>query len=102
MDFRAYFRRLGSKSRPSSIVVAVCLVLISLLVLAQATHQHLNPNEADHCPLCVAMHTVIPAAIPAAIVVLVQVGFSAPAVKARALVRYWHPQLFTRPPPFLG
>jgi hypothetical protein len=37
--------------------------------------------------------------VTAAVVVLVQIERPAPVFEARAVTRYWHPQLFTRPPP---
>lgn len=77
----------------------VCLALVVLLALVQAVHFHQNASDADHCVLCVAMHSVVPAAQAAAIVVLVQLGISVPIVKARAISRYRYPQLFIRPPP---
>jgi hypothetical protein len=72
---------------------------MALLTVAQATHYHSDPKEAVGCPLCIAMHTVVPAAVVAAVIVLVPVSVPAPVAKARALIRYWQPQLFTRPPP---
>jgi hypothetical protein len=33
------------------------------------------------------------------VVVLVRIGSPEPLVEARAVVRHWHPKLFTRPPP---
>ncbi len=79
--------------------VIVCLLLVTLLAIAQVAHTHPNPNDAYTCPLCVTMHTVVPAAAAAAVVILVQVGIPVPVSKVRALVRYWDPKLFTRPPP---
>jgi hypothetical protein len=37
--------------------------------------------------------------VMAAAVVLVRMGTPAPVVEARAVVRLWHPKLYTRPPP---
>jgi hypothetical protein len=37
--------------------------------------------------------------VSAAVVVLVQMERRSPALESRALVRHWHPKLFTRPPP---
>ena len=95
--FQAHFRRAIPK--PFSGVVVVCLVLVALLAVVQVAHFHSNAADADHCALCVVMHSAAPVAVTAAIVVLVQLGVFAQPAKARALVRYWHPQLFTRPPP---
>lgn len=98
--FRAHLghiRKLGS----SRTGVVACLVLLALLAVMQVPHLHQNSTDADHCALCVVMHTVAPAAAPVAAVVLVPLGFSVPVVKPKSIVRYWHPQLFTRPPPTL-
>lgn len=79
----------------------VCLVLVALLAVMQVPHLHQNPNDADHCALCVVMHTAAPAPVAAAVIVMVQLGISTEAAKPLSISRYWHPQLFTRPPPFL-
>jgi hypothetical protein len=46
------------------------------------------------------MHAVAPVAVAAAVIILVQVGTPAPMIHIRAVIRPWHPALFTRPPPF--
>ncbi len=79
--------------------VIVCLLLMTLLSVAQVVHTHPNPNAAYTCPLCVTMHTVVPAAAAAALIILVELGTPVPVSEGRALVRYWNPKLFTRPPP---
>jgi len=45
------------------------------------------------------MHSAAPVAVAAPIVVMVQIETRALVYQARAVTRYWHPQLFTRPPP---
>jgi hypothetical protein len=77
----------------------VCLVLVALLVIMQIPHLHQTPSDAEHCALCVVMHSAAPVTVAAVLIILVQLGISTPVVKARAILRYWHPQLFTRPPP---
>jgi hypothetical protein len=77
----------------------VCLVLLALFTVVQVAHIHPVESDADHCQLCIVMHTAAPVAVTAAVVVLVQIETAAPVFKPRTLVRYWHPQLFTRPPP---
>ncbi len=79
--------------------MVVCLVLMALLAAVQVAHFHSNAGDADHCALCIAMHSAAPVTVTAAIIVLVQVGVPAPVYQARALLRYWQPKLFTRPPP---
>lgn len=100
MTFRQHLgeiRRCGSDRT----ALVVCLVLVALLAVMQVPHLHQNPNDADHCALCVVMHTAAPATVAAAAVVMVQLGVSTQTVKPLAITRYWHPQLFTRPPPSL-
>jgi len=82
-----------------SAVTVVCLILLTLLAVAQVAHVHPVDTDADHCPLCIVMHTAAPIAVTAAVVVLVQIESPAPIFEARTVTRYWHPQLFTRPPP---
>jgi hypothetical protein len=81
------------------IATLVCLVLLTLLAVAQVAHVHPLETDTDHCPLCIAMHTAAPVAVTAAAVVLVHIESAAPIFEARTVTRYWHPQLFTRPPP---
>jgi hypothetical protein len=101
MRFR--FQPGGKGQRPQSArpLLVVCLVLVALLAVMQIPHLHQTPSDAEHCALCVVMHSAAPVAVAAVAIVLVQLGISIPIVKARAIVRYWHPQLFTRPPPRL-
>jgi hypothetical protein len=80
-------------------VTVVCLALLALLTVVQVTHIHPLETDADHCQLCIAMHTAAPVAVAAAVVILVKVGTQAPLVEARVVVRHRHPKLFTRPPP---
>lgn len=81
------------------VVSVVCLLLLALLTVVQVAHVHPVESDADHCPLCIVMHTAAPVAVTAAVVVLVQFESATPVFKARTVVRFWHPQLFTRPPP---
>ena len=98
--FQAYFRG-DSRSKPRAFGAAalLCLVLLALLTMVQVAHLHPLESDADHCPLCIVMHTAAPVAVTAAVVVLVQIETVTPVFKARTVVRFWHPQLFTRPPP---
>jgi hypothetical protein len=90
-------RRAGFNAVP--VVTLVCLILLALLAVVQVAHVHISDSDADHCPLCIMMHSAAPVAIAAAAVVLVQIGMQAPQVEARVAVRHWHPKLYTRPPP---
>ena len=84
---------------PWPVVTVGCLVLLALLTVVQVAHVHPVESDADHCPLCIVMHTAAPVAVTAAVVGLVQFESATPVFKARTVVRFWHPQLFTRPPP---
>jgi hypothetical protein len=89
------------RAKPGALSAAalVCLLLLVLLAVAQVAHVHPVDTDADHCPLCIAMHSATPVALAAAVVVLVEVERAAPVYKPLTISRYWHPQLFTRPPP---
>ncbi|MGB7264233.1 MAG: hypothetical protein WBC92_01890 [Terracidiphilus sp.] len=82
------------------VIAALCLVLLALLAVAQVAHVHQNQTDADHCQLCIVMHTLVPAAAAAAVVVLVQMGASAPQAEPVAVARQRYSKLFIRPPPF--
>jgi len=98
--FEAQIRGNGrSKLGALPVVAVVCLFLMALLAVMQVAHTHPLESDADHCQLCIVMHTAAPAAITAVVVVLVQMETSAPVFEARAVIRHWHPKLFTRPPP---
>ena len=90
------------RSKPAAWMVAtlVCLALIAFLTVIQVVHVHAADSDADHCPLCAAMHSVVPCVVLLAAVVLVKIGTAAAPLRAiPAPIRYWHPTLFSRPPP---
>jgi hypothetical protein len=78
---------------------ALCLILLALLSLVQVAHVHPTATDADHCQLCIVLHAAAPAAMTTALVILVQLGSTSPAVQVVTVFRPWHPTLFTRPPP---
>ena len=81
-------------------VTVLCLVLLALLAVAQVMHVHASAGDADHCTLCVAMHSVVPIVIMLITVLLVRIEVLTPGLfEGRAITRYWHPTLFIRPPP---
>lgn len=77
----------------------VCLALLVLLAVVQVAHVHAAAGDADHCPLCIVMHSAVPVAAAVAAIILVPFANTAPVLQVRALTRYWHPTLFIRPPP---
>ena len=79
----------------------MCLALLALLTIVQVAHIHPVESDADHCPLCIVMHSAAPVAATAAVVVLVQIESATPVFKPRTVVRHWHPKLYPSSPSFL-
>jgi hypothetical protein len=99
-DLRAKWdRKRGIGVNAVPVATLVCLILLALLAVAQVAHLHATESDADHCPICIVMHSAAPVAVSAAAVVLIQVGFRTLPVEAPAVVRYWHSELYIRPPP---
>ena len=94
--------RASRHAKPNAFaLVLVCLALLALLTVVQVAHVHAVGTDADHCPLCVVLHTAVPIAAATAVIVLVQIDTPAPELEVRALRLHWLKQLFIRPPPSL-
>jgi uncharacterized membrane protein len=87
------------RPRGAVAVAVLCLSLLALLAVAQAVHVHANPTDADHCQLCITMHTVVPTAVAIVALILVELAQAPRVLAVRAASRRLHPQLFIRPPP---
>ena len=96
--FQAGFRG-RRRARPSALPVAtvVCMILLALLTVVQVAHVHPVDSDADHCPLCIVMHTAAPVAVTAAAVVLVEIETRAPVFEAHSVTRHWHSKLLHAP-----
>lgn len=92
-----WFGKRGTGFLP--VVATVCLALLALLAVAQVAHLHPNQTDADHCQLCIAMHTVAPTATATVVIVFVRLGAPAPEVEPTFVVRQPQFRLFSRPPP---
>lgn len=99
MSFLAPSRSRSFRSQSFRVAVVVCVVLFALLSLMLIPHVHQTPSDAEHCALCITMHTVVSVTAAIALIVLVRLGVSTPVFQTAECIRYWHPQLFTRPPP---
>ena len=98
--FKAQFPvKRGSRLNYLPAVAVVCLALLALLAVAQVTHFHENQTDADHCQLCIVMHTLAPVAAAAAVIVIVRLGTSTPPAEPISVVRQRQSRLFIRPPP---
>lgn len=89
----------GSRTGFLPAVAVLCLVLLATLAVAQVTHLHSNETDADHCQLCIAMHTAAPVAAAAAVILIVQLGASTPQADPVFIARRPQIRLFIRPPP---
>lgn len=89
----------GFRHRLLPLVALVCLALLVVLSFAQVSHLHQSATDADHCQLCIVMHTAVPVAASPAIVVLVHLGAFAQAAEPIAIARQRQSRLFIRPPP---
>lgn len=101
---RAHSRR-DLRPKPSAfrVAIAVCLVLLLLLVAVHVAFAHSVDTDADHCSLCIVMHSVVPFLVMIVAVLLVRIGTAASVLlETCTIIRYWHPTLFNRPPPLVA
>lgn len=89
----------GIVSDKSVWIAMLCLVLVSLLAFVQVAHFHTNDTDAGTCTLCVTMHSLLPEAVAATLVVLVSLGQSAKPAPVRVVLRRHDTRRFIRPPP---
>lgn len=88
------------KSRALPVIAILCVLILGLLAALQVAHFHSSQTLADHCPLCVSIHSAAPiAAAAAAAILLIQIGRSSPALETAQVARRRDERLFTRPPP---
>ena len=80
--------------------LVVCLIVLMLLAMVHVADGHSIRSSADNCPICIVMHSVVTFVIIAGIVALIRIGTHSPDLpEIQAVIRYWHPNLFKRPPP---
>jgi hypothetical protein len=90
----------GTRSGSWPVLAVVCVILVALLAVVQVPHLHATQTDADHCPICIVLHSTAPASVAAAPVLLVQVGTATPAVEPSEVIQKRQSRLFIRPPPF--
>ncbi|MFZ1012416.1 MAG: hypothetical protein WAN28_03670, partial [Terracidiphilus sp.] len=89
----------SARPRTLAAIALLCVLLLAFLAMAQVMHAHQDVSDADHCPLCIVMHTAAPVAAATAVLTLIQVASATPVLEVRPVSRNWHAKLFTRPPP---
>ena len=77
----------------------ICLLVLTLLTFVQVVHVHPTDTYADHCPICVVMHSAAPVAAVATAIVFVRAAVPIQVPVMHTVVRPWHCTLFNRPPP---
>ena len=77
----------------------ICSLLLTLLTFVQVVHVHPADTYADHCPICVVMHSAAPVAAISSAMVFVRASAPVPVPVVHSVVRPWHCTLFNRPPP---
>jgi len=92
------------RTRPKAFaaVILVCVALLALLAVVQVAHVHSVDTDADHCPLCVVLHSAAPVAAVAVAILLVQIEAVTPVIAFRPIRAIWQRQLFIRPPPSIS
>ena len=99
MQQRIANRRNSPTSGTMGLMLLGCLLLLTLLMVVQVGHVHPSSVDADHCPICVVMHSAAPVAVVTAAVISLR-GFVRVRVPVTAHVaRPWSYHLFNRPPP---
>jgi hypothetical protein len=111
---QSYLQR-GKNSEPSEVwlrlIAVICIAMVVFMSAAQACHTHAEasslrqathhqPAPEDHCLVCVAMHTAIPAATHALQATTVDVAeyvVPSPVEEGHSTICVF--DLQTRPPP---
>jgi hypothetical protein len=94
-----------------------CLLLVTVAASAQVTHIHGQwlphqkaqvgapadasqlPGGEERCPLCVAMHSAMPATLSVQPMQMVLVACLLSVVEEHGHDAHWHFAMFSRPPP---
>ena len=93
------------------VLAMVCLLLVCVASTVQVCHVHgeLSPASSDsrqtvpdHCPLCVAMHSALPATAYTDPEPVLQVQALLPTTVSFERVQRWRYELFSRPPPVVS
>ena len=64
------------RPRGFAAIAVVCVILLALLAVVQVAHTHQGVTDADHCSLCIVMHTAAPVLTAAALISLVRLAMT--------------------------
>jgi hypothetical protein len=92
-------RRVGGRLWAMRATTLICVVLLTLLTFVQVAHVHPVTADADHCPLCMVMHSAAPVAVVTPAMVFSTASVPVPVPVVHTVARPWHCSLFNRPPP---
>ena len=102
--------RAGRRAVWLRVLAVMCLLLLAAMSTVQVCHTHAqttvkqgsrqgDPTPEDHCPLCVAMHSALPAGIHVAPEPILAVrAMDSVAADAERMFR-WRFEMASRPPP---
>lgn len=91
---------ISGKSSALRVMALVCVVLLCFLAAVQVAHIHSSQTLADHCPICVTIHSAAPlAAAVVAAILLVQLGRPTREPEFHRTLLRQGIRLCTRPPP---
>ena len=117
---QSFFKRGQSdQQRPMwlRLVAMVCVLVLYVASTAQVCHMHGQPGKdsqnsrdsrdskqavPDNCPLCVAMHSALPATAHTAPEPVRQVQLVLPGTVQMQHMQRWSYELFSRPPPVIS
>lgn len=110
---QSYLQR-GNNSRQTAVwlrlIAVFCLLMVTFMSAAQACHTHAEasslrqgthhqPAPEDHCPVCVAMHSALPASLHLAPAPTLQVEALTASVSDSLRAFHWRFELASRGPP---
>ena len=90
-------------------IALACVLLVCVMGTAQVCHSHFdaapkhnsqqNQTPEDHCPLCVAMHSALPATLHVAPEPMLQLQHLDAAAADAEREHLWNLKTASRPPP---
>ncbi|MEO6912380.1 MAG: DUF2946 family protein [Edaphobacter sp.] len=111
---QSYLQRGRNSKQPVlwlRLIAALCILMVTFMSAAQSCHthaeasslrqstQHNQPVPEDHCPVCMAMHSAMPAPLHLAPVPMLEVEFVSPLPSDTLRIFRWRFEMASRGPP---